>query len=72
MVATLDYITVTNGIVSLLFIYYCTTVAFYAASIDTSDPKTISGVMAMDPVNSGGGPCFLGDACLKYPVAPNV
>ena len=28
--------------------------------------------MAMDPVNSGGGPCFLGDACLKYPVAPNV
>ena len=45
-------------------------ISFYAASIDTSN--IIDGVIAMDPVNSGAGPCFLGDACFKYPVAPNV
>jgi len=45
-------------------------ISFYAASIDTSG--VINGVIAMDPVNSGGGPCFLGDACFKYPVSPNV
>lgn len=43
-------------------------IAFYSASLDT----TISGVMAMDPSNAGGPPCFLfPDFCTKYPVAPN-
>jgi pimeloyl-ACP methyl ester carboxylesterase len=45
-------------------------IAFYAASIDTN--SSIVGVIAMDPVNAGGPPCFLfPDLCGKYPVAPN-
>jgi len=44
-------------------------IAFYAAALS---PKTISGVMALDPVNAGGPPCSrFSNACLQYPVAPN-
>ena len=43
-------------------------VAFYAASLD---PR-IKLVLAMDPVNIGGPPCFISPkACHNYPVAPN-
>ncbi|CAB9525367.1 expressed unknown protein [Seminavis robusta] len=46
-------------------------ISFYAASTDTTG--SIKGVMAMDPVNSGGPPCFLfPNLCIKYPVAPNT
>lgn len=42
--------------------------AFYAASLDTRFRL----VMAMDPVNSGGAPCFIApDYCGSYQVAPN-
>jgi pimeloyl-ACP methyl ester carboxylesterase len=45
-------------------------IAFYSASMDTSG--SILGVIAMDPVNAGGPPCFLYPSlCGKYPVAPN-
>ena len=45
--------------------------AFFAAAIDTEN--TISGVLALDPVNSGGPPCFIfPNQCTKYPVAPNI
>jgi pimeloyl-ACP methyl ester carboxylesterase len=44
-------------------------IAFYAAAID---PR-ITVVMAMDPSNSGGPPCFISpEWCNAYPVAPNV
>jgi pimeloyl-ACP methyl ester carboxylesterase len=44
-------------------------IAFYAAAID---PR-ISVVMAMDPSNGGGPPCFVSEEwCNAYPVAPNV
>ena len=43
-------------------------IAFYSAEID---PR-ISVVMAMDPSNSGGAPCFVSpDFCNAYPVAYN-
>lgn len=43
-------------------------VAFYAASLDAR----IKAVVALDPVNGGGPPCFIApDECAKYPVAPN-
>ena len=46
-------------------------IAFYAASIDADN--VISAVMAMDPVNAGGGPCFINpNGCRDYPVAPNI
>lgn len=42
--------------------------AFYAAALDPG----IAVVMALDPVNAGGPPCFLfPDYCANYPVAPN-
>ncbi len=41
---------------------------FFAASLD----DRVSLVAAMDPVNSGGAPCFIApDWCAAYPVAPN-
>ena len=44
-------------------------IAFYAASLD---PR-ITVVMAMDPSNGGGPPCFISDEwCNAYPVAPNI
>jgi len=44
-------------------------IAFYAASLD---PR-ITVVMAMDPSNGGGPPCFISSEwCNAYPVAPNV
>ena len=44
-------------------------IGFYAAAID---PR-ITVVMALDPSNSGGPPCFVApDWCNAYPVAPNV
>jgi pimeloyl-ACP methyl ester carboxylesterase len=44
-------------------------IAFYAASLD---PR-ITVVMALDPSNGGGPPCFISDEwCNAYPVAPNV
>lgn len=43
-------------------------IAFWVATLT---PK-ISGVMALDPVNAGGGPCFFfPDDCQNDPVAPN-
>jgi len=43
-------------------------IAFYTASQDAR----IVAVMALDPVNGGGPPCFIApDDCAKYPVAPN-
>jgi pimeloyl-ACP methyl ester carboxylesterase len=43
-------------------------IAFYSASLS----RSIDGVMALDPVNAGGPPCFLfPDQCIAYPVAPN-
>lgn len=43
-------------------------IAFYTASQDTR----IAAIIAMDPVNGGGPPCFIApDACARYPVAPN-
>jgi len=43
-------------------------IGFYAAAIDTR----ISVVMAMDPSNSGGAPCYISpEFCNAYPVAPN-
>lgn len=45
--------------------------SFYAASLD----DRIDVVVAWDPQNSGGPPCFLGDtpqgSCNDFPVAPN-
>jgi pimeloyl-ACP methyl ester carboxylesterase len=42
--------------------------AFYAASLDAR----ISVVLALDPVNAGGPPCFIApDDCRRYPVAAN-
>jgi hypothetical protein len=42
-------------------------IAFFAASIDSR----INVVMALDPSNSGGAPCFIAPvACLSNPVAP--
>ena len=44
-------------------------IAFYAAALD---PR-ISVVMALDPSNGGGPPCFISeDWCNAYPVAPNI
>jgi len=44
-------------------------IAFYAAALD---PR-IRVVMAMDPSNSGGPPCFISEEwCNAYPVAPNI
>jgi pimeloyl-ACP methyl ester carboxylesterase len=43
-------------------------ISFYAASQD----QRIVAVVAMDPVNGGGPPCFIApDSCANYPVAPN-
>lgn len=43
-------------------------VAFYAAALDAR----VRAIVALDPVNAGGPPCFIfPDACAKYPVAPN-
>jgi len=43
--------------------------AFYAAALD---PR-IRVVMAVDPSNSGGPPCFISEEwCNAYPVAPNI
>ena len=43
-------------------------IAFYAASLD---PR-IKVILAMDPVNSGGAPCFITPKqCSAFPVAPN-
>jgi pimeloyl-ACP methyl ester carboxylesterase len=43
-------------------------IAFYTASLSIQ----IKGVMALDPVNAGGPPCFISpDQCVAYPVAPN-
>lgn len=45
-------------------------IAFYVASLTSS--ITISGAIALDPINAGGPPCFLfPDDCIEYPVAPN-
>ena len=45
--------------------------AFYAAALDTR----IDLVIALDPQNGGGPPCFLGETaqgdCNDFPVAPN-
>jgi pimeloyl-ACP methyl ester carboxylesterase len=44
-------------------------IAFYAAALD---PR-ISLVMALDPSNGGGPPCFISEEwCNAYPVAPNI
>jgi pimeloyl-ACP methyl ester carboxylesterase len=44
-------------------------ISFYSAAID---PR-VTVVMAMDPSNSGGPPCFIApDFCNAYPVAPNI
>jgi len=44
-------------------------IAFYAAALD---PR-ISVVMALDPSNGGGPPCFISEEwCNAYPVAPNI
>ena len=43
-------------------------IAFFAAALD----HRIRVVMAMDPANGGGPPCFIAPrACNAYPVAPN-
>jgi len=43
-------------------------IAFYTASQDAR----VKAVIALDPVNGGGPPCFIApDSCAKYPVAPN-
>jgi pimeloyl-ACP methyl ester carboxylesterase len=43
-------------------------IAFYTASLDAR----IVAVVALDPVNGGGPPCFITpDHCANYPVAPN-
>ena len=41
--------------------------AFYSATMD----KRIKIILAVDPVNSGGPPCFISKSCTKFPVAPN-
>ena len=44
-------------------------IAFYSAALD---PR-INVVMAMDPSNGGGPPCFISEEwCNAYPVAPNI
>lgn len=44
-------------------------IAFYAAALDSR----IEVVMALDPSNGGGPPCFISpEWCNAYPVAPNV
>ena len=44
-------------------------IAFYSAALD---PR-ISVVMALDPSNGGGPPCFISEEwCNAYPVAPNI
>ena len=42
-------------------------IAFYGASISDK----IDAVIAFDPVNAGGPPCFVSDRCYDYPVASN-
>lgn len=42
-------------------------IAFYTAAID---PR-VDLVVGMDPNNGGGPPCFIGDGCNDFPVAPN-
>lgn len=43
-------------------------IAFYTASQDAR----VTAVVALDPVNGGGPPCFIApDECARYPVAPN-
>jgi dienelactone hydrolase len=43
-------------------------IGFYAAALD----HRIKAVMAMDPQNTGGAPCFTGlGQCRDFPVAPN-
>jgi pimeloyl-ACP methyl ester carboxylesterase len=43
-------------------------IAFYTASQDAR----VKAVVALDPVNGGGPPCFIApNDCAKYPVAPN-
>jgi pimeloyl-ACP methyl ester carboxylesterase len=43
-------------------------IAFYTASLD----DRVDLVLAMDPNNGGGPPCFIApDGCNQYPVAPN-
>ena len=49
--------------------------AFYAAAAfngsNTSAPF-VGMAIGLDPVNSGGAPCFIApDGCTRYPVAPN-
>lgn len=41
--------------------------AFYSATMD----DRIKVILAVDPVNSGGPPCFISKSCTKFPVAPN-
>ena len=41
--------------------------AFLSATMD----KRYKVILAVDPVNSGGPPCFISKTCTKYPVAPN-
>ncbi len=41
--------------------------AFYSATMD----ERIKVILAVDPVNSGGPPCFISKSCTKFPVAPN-
>jgi pimeloyl-ACP methyl ester carboxylesterase len=42
-------------------------IAFFTAA---SDPR-VDLVIGMDPNNGGGPPCFIGDGCNDFPVAPN-
>lgn len=43
-------------------------IAFFTATMDSR----ISAVLAMDPSNAGGAPCFISpDTCGNFPVAPN-
>lgn len=43
-------------------------IAFYAAVLDSR----INVVMALDPSNAGGAPCFISaETCANFPVAPN-
>lgn len=42
-------------------------IAFYTAS----KTSKVDAVIAFDPVNAGGPPCFMSDKCYDYPVASN-
>ncbi len=42
-------------------------IAFYTAS----KTNKVDAVIAFDPVNAGGPPCFISDKCYNYPVASN-